>query len=324
MSAAARGEEVSRSFELFGSRVRILVGVPRSPDCAPPELAAWALERKLRRIHSVLTRFEPQSELVQLNRSREATVPISRDMTRFLKAAQRAATLTGGLVDAACVDALERAGYRQSLWGQQPASLSAALEHTAERRPAAGRNPSPWPRVSINADGTVTRPPGVRFDSGGVAKGMAADIGAISLGWYSSFAVDCGGDLRIGGADRIARRLEIDDPFATRPAARFSITEGAVATTGLNRRIWAHGDGFAHHLIDPSTGEPAWTGLVQTTAVAPTAVEGEMLAKAALLCGPAGAGRWLGRWGGVAFAEDGTLQAFGPIRDELEIAEAVA
>ena len=324
MSAGARGEEVARSFELFGSRVRILVGVPRSPSCASPEVAAWAVERRFREIHCELTRFDAESELVRLNGSSEQTVSISGDMARFLQAAQRAASLSRGVVDATCVDGLERAGYGESLWGHEPACLSAALEHAPERRPAAARTPSPWSRVSINADGTVTRPPGLRFDSGGIAKGMAADIGAIALTRYSSFAVDCGGDLRIGGADRLSRRLEIDDPFASRPAARFSISEGAVATTGLNRRIWAHGDGFAHHLIDPSTGEPAWTGLVQTTAVAPTAVEAEVLAKAALLCGPAGAERWLGRWGGVTFADDGTLQAFGPIRDELEIAEAVA
>ena len=165
--------------------------------------------------------------------------------------------------------------------------------------------------MSLNLDGTVTRPPGLRFDSGGIAKGVAADIGAAALARYSSFAVDCGGDLRIGGADGLARRVEIDDPLGTGPVARFSISEGAIATTGLNRRIWSVGDGFAHHLIDPATGTPAWTGLIQTTAVAPTAVEAETLAKAALLSGPGDAGRWLTRWGGVAFADDGTLEAFG-------------
>ena len=86
----------------------------------------------------------------------------------------------------------------------------------------------------------------------------------------------------------------------------------SIAASGLRA------DGFAHHLIDPATGTPAWTGLIQTTAVAPTAVEAEALAKAALLSGPGDAGRWLTRWGGVAFADDGTLEAFGPIRDELE------
>jgi thiamine biosynthesis lipoprotein len=312
-----------RSFELFGSRVRILVGVPRSPGCAAPELAAWALERKLREIHCTLTRFDPDSELVRLNRSAAETVAVSRDMARFLNAARHAAALTEGLVDATCIDALERAGYRESLWGQEPACLGAALVRAPERRPATARYPSPWDAVSVNVDRTVTRPPGMRFDSGGIAKGMAADIGAGALARYSSFAVDCGGDLRIGGADGLAREVEIDDPFGDGTAARFSLSEGAIATTGLRRRIWSEGDGFAHHLIDPATDAPAWTGVVQATAVAPTAVVAEALAKAALLSGPEGAERWLSRWGGVAFADDGAMKAFGGVRAELEGAGSV-
>ncbi len=209
-----------------------------------PKLAAWALERKFREIHCALTRFDPESELVRLNRSPEPTVSVSRDMSRFLKAAQRAASLSEGLVDATCVDALERAGYRESLWGQRAGlPQRCPASHAPQRRPAAAREPSPWQDVSLNIDGTVTRPPGLRFDSGGIAKGVAADIGAAALARYSSFAVDCGGDLRIGGADRLSRvgsRSTIRS--GTGPVARFSISEGAIATTGLNRRIWSDGD----------------------------------------------------------------------------------
>jgi thiamine biosynthesis lipoprotein ApbE len=65
-------------------------------------------------------------------------------------------------------------------------------------------------------------------------------------------------------------------------------------------------------LIDPATGSPAWTGLVAATALAPTALEAEALAKAALLSGPA-AGRRLrqGRHGGVLVHDDGAVE---PVR----------
>lgn len=64
----------------------------------------------------------------------------------------------------------------------------------------------------------------------------------------------------------------------------------AVATSGTGSRLWSTADGGnAHHLLDPATGESAWTGLVSATALAPTAVEAETLAKAALLSGPGGA-----------------------------------
>jgi thiamine biosynthesis lipoprotein len=79
----------------------------------------------------------------------------------------------------------------------------------------------------------------------------------------------------------------------------------------LGRRIWRTSSGFGHHLIDPSTGEPAWTGVVQATAVAPTAVEAEALAKAALLSGPDAGLRKLEHGGGVLVMDDGTVRLAG-------------
>lgn len=65
------------------------------------------------------------------------------------------------------------------------------------------------------------------------------------------------------------------------------LDRGAVATSGIGRRRWIGSDGrLAHHLLDPSTGRPAFTGLVQVTALAPTGLGAEALAKAALLAGP--------------------------------------
>ena len=325
MTSAHEAGEVARSFEVFGSHARILVGVPRSPACAAPEVAAWALEQRFADLHRALTRFDPESELARLNRDPRVTVGISRDMASFLGAAKEAARRSEGLVDATRLDGLEDCGYRGSRAGAEPADLAGALAWAPQRRPAAARTPSPWHGVSVDpVRRTVTRPPGVRFDSGGIVKGLAADLGAAALSNYSSFAVDCGGDLRIGGADGLARSVDVADPFAARPPARFAISSGAVATTGINRRIWPDGDGFAHHLIDPATDAPAWTGLVQATAVGPTAVVAETLAKAALLSGPEGAERWLSRWGGVTYTDDGRSCAFGPLRAELGAGQVAA
>ena len=50
-----------------------------------------------------------------------------------------------------------------------------------------------------------------------------------------------------------------------------------------------------HHLIDPRTARPAETNVVQSTVVAPTAREAEVLAKAALILGAAAGLRYLAR-----------------------------
>ena len=90
-------------------------------------------------------------------------------------------------------------------------------------------------------------------------------------------------------------------------AHRFTITTGAVATSGLRTRVWPSRDGFAHHLIDPARGAPAWTGVIQASALAPTALEAETLAKTALLRGPHVGLETLARHGGALILDDGQL-----------------
>ena len=82
----------------------------------------------------------------------------------------------------------------------------------------------------------------------------------------------------------------------------------------------ASADGsYAHHLLDPSSGSPVWSGLIAATALAPTALEADVLAKAALLSGPAGAPRFLARHGGLVVRDDGSVEGYGPL--EAEAAE---
>jgi thiamine biosynthesis lipoprotein len=103
-------------------------------------------------------------------------------------------------------------------------------------------------------------------------------------------------------------------PFGGEPVHRLWLGPGAIATSGIDSRLWRRPDGtFAHHLIDPMTGAPAWTGLVTVTALAPTALEAETLAKAALLSGPRTGGELLVEHGGVLVHDDGDVELVGPL-----------
>ena len=64
-----------------------------------------------------------------------------------------------------------------------------------------------------------------------------------------------------------------------------ALGDGAVATSGKDRRRWRRNDVEQHHLIDPATGRPAVGDLRRATVIAPTAVEAEILAKALFLAG---------------------------------------
>ena len=130
-----------------------------------------------------------------------------------------------------------------------------------------------------DAAGTIARPPGTRLDLGGSAKGFIADRAAARLAPAGPCAADCGGDLRVLGEHAVA----LQSPFGGEPGPTLRLQDAAIATSGVDARAWG---ASAHHLLDPSTGRPAWTGVVTATALAPTAAEAEALAKAALLSGP--------------------------------------
>ena len=128
----------------------------------------------------------------------------------------------------------------------------------------------------------------MRLDFGGIGKGLAADLASARLAGYAMHVLDAGGDLRLSGERPLSRLVRIAHPLSDEVAHEFELAGGGVATSGIATRIWRAGPGHAHHLLDPSTGTPAWTGLIQATALAPTALEAETLAKMAYLSGPQG------------------------------------
>jgi thiamine biosynthesis lipoprotein len=301
------GSESNETFPCFGSTATVLVS--GAGPGGPPPVAATLAKRRLLEWHRQFSRFEPGSELSALNADRGETVPVSPVMARLIAAILDAAGISGGLVDGTLVGEIERAGYEEHFEVDRAIPVAAALVRAPARAPAGPRPVPLWEVVSLDLRaGTVTRPPGLRFDSGGIAKGLFGDILAGVLEMHPSFALDCAGDISFGGSAGLVRPVNVASPFADSIVHRFELTSGAVATSGIGRRSWVDADGRpAHHLLDAATGRPAFTGIVQVTAIAPSGLEAEILAKTALLRGPAGAAATL-RHGGAVVHDDGRLE----------------
>ena len=189
---------------------------------------------------------------------------------------------TGGRFDPTVLDALEAAGYDRS-FDQLPADGHGTPT-------PAGPGPAPGLagiRIDTEA-GTVTLPLGTHLDPGGIGKGYAADLLCADLraGGAAGACVNIGGDLRVSGTPPRGGPWVIAVPHPHGGhAATLELTEGAVATSSPLRRAWRAGDRLAHHLIDPSTGQPAHTGILQVTVVAGEGWRAEVAAKAAFLAG---------------------------------------
>ena len=277
---------IDTTFRALGTDVRVRVDSPLLAARARSAILAYDAR---------LSRFRPDSELSALNADPRDVVPSSALLREAVRAGLWAAERSDGLVDPCLLDQLEAAGYRASF---VPSDAVPPLPETGHPRPAAPNPAARWRRVRVDEDAAVIeRPAGVRLDLGGSGKGHVVDRVARMFRASPSWVVDAGGDLRVGGTHEV---------HVADTGVKLTVRDAAVATSSVLARAW----GTGHHLLDPATGEPCRTGVVSATAVAPTALEAETLAKTALLSGPE-RGRQVLAQGGVLVHEDGDVEVVG-------------
>jgi FAD:protein FMN transferase len=298
------------AFPTMGARGRLILA-DRVAGAEPSERllhAAAEARALLAELERRWTRFDPDSDLNRLTDDPRPEPPAHEHVRALIRAGAWAGRRSGGLVDITLGAQIAQAGYDHD-WSGQPTPLSAALAAAPPRAAAAPHPAARWQALGVDRRaGTIRRPPGVVLDSGGIGKGLAADLVADRLVGLR-FVVDVGGDLAVGHGGGGRHVIAVTHPLTGEVAHRLQLAHGGVATSGIHRRLWRDPDGApAHHVLDPSTGRPAWTGLLAATAVGRTALEAEVLAKVALLHGPRGARRTLAALGGVLVHDDGDVE----------------
>ena len=252
---------VRRAFRAMGTDVELLL------DAEPGEQAGGALERaeaEFERLEQIMSRFRGDSELSLLNRTGRIS-PASPDLVRVVELALEARTATGGRFDPTVHDAVVAAGYDRT-FAAVPADAPANPDASPAR---CGGN--------VFLEGlTIELEPGTRLDLGGIGKGYAVDRVVELLAVTGPCLVNAGGDLAVRGGSW---------PVGVTDELTLELSQGAIATSGRDRRRWLRDGQERHHLIDPSTGLSATGTPLKVTVVADTAVAAEIAAKAAFLGG---------------------------------------
>lgn len=236
-----------------------------------------------------LSRFRYDSELTRLNQIHEQPVRVSETLWDVLQAARNAEQLTDGLVTPTLLSAIVEAGYDRPfdvLPHQTPSVAGAVL--TA---------PPSLTAIAVDrAARTVTLPSAVSLDFGGSAKGWAAYQAMKRLQAEGPTLVNAGGDIAISGAraDGSPWLIGVANPFQPEENMETLLLKGGgVATSGKDRRRWTRNGVLQHHIIDPSTNQPAETDLLTVTVVAPDVMEAEAAAKAAFILGSRVGMEWI-------------------------------
>jgi len=260
-------------------------------------------------VESRFSRFVPDSELSRLNRATTSVV-VSPEMIELLRDCERHVADTCGIFDPTIGAALSAAGYDRSF---APGVLD--RDHGAVAPPT-----TYFGQLQIDDSARIVRrPPHLMLDFGGFLKGRTADHALAAM--PHTALVDAGGDIAVrgDGPDGDGWLVEIEDPERPqRGLATLRLHDRAVATSAPNRRRWRTGSSEAHHLIDPRTGLPSCSDLLQVSVVAPTAEQADVYAKTAFLVGSRDGQRFIAerRAAGIAailVERDSTLEIVGDL-----------
>jgi thiamine biosynthesis lipoprotein len=231
-------------------------------------------------LDAACSRFRDDSELALLNRAGRGIVsPLLRDA---LEAALGAAAATDGLVDPTVGASMRALGYDRDFdvvvrRGAQPAF---------EARPAAG-----WRSVSVDpATSLVELRRGTELDLGATAKSFASDriATAIATATGSAALVSLGGDIAVAGpAPEEGWPILVGDDSRARDGHGqvVAIRGGGLATSSTTVRRWRAGAAEVHHIVHPLTGAPASEIWRTVSVAAPTCLDANTAATAAVVLG---------------------------------------
>ena len=139
------------------------------------------------------------------------------------------------------------------------------------------------------ADGDVTLPEGMEIDLGSVAKGYAGQLVAQMLREHGvqSALLNLGGNVQTVGAkpDGSPWQIGIKDPQGEDAMMVLSVEDQAVVTSGGYERYFEQDGQTYWHIMDPSTGHPADSGLISVTIVGDEGVVCDGLSTALFVMG---------------------------------------
>ena len=139
------------------------------------------------------------------------------------------------------------------------------------------------------------REPAVMLESGGIelgatAKGYAAELVAERLRakGITSALLNLGGNVEVIGKKPNGSlwKIGIRNPFGGDPIGVLQVSDTSVVTSAIDQRFFTDETGHRYwHIIDPTTGKPAQSGLASATIIMPDCGYADALSTAVFVMG---------------------------------------
>lgn len=253
-------------FERWTSTCRLALDAPADQEADLLPTALQALEEMLAAAEQAANRFDPASELSQLNARLPVQGEISWALAELVQAALDAYRLTDGAFDPRVQAPVP--GISFSAEGQ----VLAAVPSLVQQVQLYGKQ--------LNLEAAL--------DLTALLKAWAADRAAAKIAQITGVPtlVSLGGDIATAGAQEgTAWSVTVQD-LETDPASTLEIiNNGAIATSSTQKRRWVKDGGAWHHIVNPATGLSAEPYLKTASIIAGSAAEANALATAAIVWG---------------------------------------
>jgi thiamine biosynthesis lipoprotein len=266
-------------------------------DDAAADEAFRAVFAEFDRLDRMMSVWKPESDIVRMNQAAgEHPVPVNPETIEVLERARTISEWTGGKFDVTF-------GALSNLWkfDQDQDNTIPDPREVQRRLPLINYRDLVVDKSARTA--FLTRR-GMRAHLGGIGKGYAVErsVAILRGRGLRDFMIQAGGDMYVGGrrGDR-PWRLGVQDPRGPRDATfgTVELSDSTFSTSGDYERFFIKDGRRYHHIIDPSTGEPA-RGCRSVTIVAPSAMLADGLSTGVFLLGPVEGMALIERLPGVA------------------------
>ena len=224
------------------------------------QAALQEAEECIQQVEGLWSVTDEDSEIYQANHSGGQPVTVSEETAEIISFALEMAQRTGGALDPTIYPVLTAWGFTTDS-KQVPSQqrITRLLEQVG------------YDRIRLNGT-ELTVPDGMELDLGAVGKGYTADLVTEILRRHgvTSALISLGGNIQAIGSrpDGSDWRLGIRAPWESGNLGVLTVSDAAVVTSGGYENYFDDEQGNIYwHILDPSTGYPADSGLQSVTIV---------------------------------------------------------
>ena len=247
-------------------------------DADTARKALEAVFGEMDRINQLMSTYVEDSQISEINRrAADDWTEAGGELHELVRRSLEISQLTDGAFDITFDSVGQHYDFRQRV-RPDAAQIEASLPTIDYRL------------VELQPDTTRIRfrQPGVRINLGGIAKGYAVERGVSILRDYGvrNARVTAGGDTRLLG-NRLNRPwvVGIRDPDSGAAISiRLPLEDEAISTSGDYERSFMEDGTRYHHILAPSTGEPA-EGVRSATVIGPDGVTTDALSTSVFVLG---------------------------------------